>query len=765
MLSVVLLLAGLLGVAAHKNHVHYDSIHYPEGGLSGVVMEIPACALTNTDVALTLSFPALIEISEKDSFWPSPMTYSVLVQHGDQIEGITFDPKAVVDGGTFDPYRDNPHTLKPIQLSAYGTATVSVWARNWTGPNAGEDHDAFLLDINTIYTIPGWLCIMPSIITVLVSILTKQVLIGLWSGLFLGGMFLSQYNPVTGFLRMLDTYLATSVATVDHASIIVFCFLLGGLIAVLSKGGGAAGMAVAVTRCANTRMKAQLATWAMGIIIFFDDYAATLVAGSTMRPITDSHYISREKLSFIVDTCAATVASLVMVSSWIGVEVSYIGEQLAIIEPGRNAYVTFLQTIPYRFYPLCALVFVLMTILTGREMGPMLHAERRAYFKHQVSPPRIAKKTDDPTEDDEKEAGEMDLDDADKELLPSENTPKRCSNAVVPLAAVIISLGLGLVLEGLSVLNRKASNLSWRAEQAASLNLTKMENATNEQIDALDYSLKGIIGEANPYHALLWSSMLGTVVAITLVVAQRILTLAQAMDAWLAGVKGMIMALLILIHAWALANMCADLHTAQWLVGAIGDLPAGLIPSVIFILSALISFATGSAWGTMSILFPLVMPLAYHAAPGNDEVLLGATASILAGSVWGDHCSPIADTCIMSSMSCQCPHLEHVRTQGYYAVLVAAVCLVFGSLPCGFGLYPSWAGLLIIWTVQLGLLMVFGKKVDEPGMAPDADEKLLQGTRGSGEAYSSRKASESYSLEVPIMNDHYHSMGVHPGQH
>jgi Na+/H+ antiporter NhaC len=211
------------------------------------------------------------------------------------------------------------------------------------------------------------------------------------------------------------------------------------------------------------------------------------------------------------------------------------------------------------------------------------------------------------------------------------------------------------------------------------------------------------------YRALLWASLLGCLTAIGLAVGQRILSLGEAMEAWLVGLRAMILAILILVLAWCLGAVCKDLQTADWLFGVVGDwLPVSLLPATVFVMAALVSFATGSSWGTMGILFTLVIPLAYRMGGGDELVMLGTISSVLTGAVWGDHCSPVSDTTILSSMASSCDHVDHVRTQLPYALVVGGVSLVAGDLACGLGLYPAWVGLLLGAGLVVGLVYLLG---------------------------------------------------------
>jgi Na+/H+ antiporter NhaC len=483
------------------------------------------------------------------------------------------------------------------------------------------------------------------------AIAFKQVIVALLCGVWLGALFLCGYNPAEALARTIDKYAVGALADRGHAAVVMFSLMLGGMVGVVSKGGGSKGLATVVTRFATNSQRGQISSWFMGILIFFDDYANTLLVGSTMRPITDRLKISREKLAYIVDATAAPVVSIAIVSSWVGVEIGYIASQYELLGIEADPYWTFIKTIPYCAYPILMLVFGFMIASSRRDFGPMLKAERRAQHegKLMADGARPAASFEDPT------------------IAPKEGKPTRWFNALVPIVTVITIIVVAMIC--------------------------------------------GV----DSYDALLWAALVGSMVAILLVVVQQILSIREAIEAWLTGVKAMILAMVILILAWSLGAVCNDLKTAEFIVGVIGDwLNPGLLPALVFIISGIVSFATGTSWGTMGILFPLVIPLAHGLAPGNELIMLGTISSILAGSVWGDHCSPISDTTIMSSMASSCDHIDHVRTQLPYALVVGVVGLLAGNLATGMGIWPAWVGLLVGAFVLAGIVFLVGKKVEDP---------------------------------------------------
>lgn len=502
----------------------------------------------------------------------------------------------------------------------------------------------------------GWASVLPPLVAIAAALAFRQVLVALGVGIWLGATLVAGLDPWRGLLRTFDHYAVGAVADSDHAAILAFTVLLGAMIGVIGRSGGGAGLAGLATGIARDRRRGQVAAWVLGLLIFFDDYANSLLIGTSMRPITDRLRISREKLAFLVDATAAPIASVAVVSSWVGVELSYIGDQYQALGLEGDAFVVFLQTLPHRYYPLLMLLFVLAVAWSGRDYGPMARAEARALRTGAVLRPgsRPASEFSDAPED----------------------VPPRWRNAVLPIVAVVVVALGGMYATG----------------RAAAL------------AEGVSPTLPAVFGNASSVRALLWGAGVGALVAVaTAVVGRGALRFGVAIEAAVEGMRSMMVACLILVSAWSLGAVCRDIGTATFLVSVLGEgLPVGLLSTLVFLTAAAVSFATGTSWGTMAILFPLVVPLAHALGDGQEAVVVGAIGSILAGAVFGDHCSPISDTTVMSSLATSCDHMDHVRTQLPYALTVGAVGIVAGELPVGFGLYPPWVGLL----VGAALLMV-----------------------------------------------------------
>ncbi len=605
--------------------------------------------------------------------------FSVTVQSSDVILADTNAARYAVrlDGRTyplaFDRDDDGPRKLvaEDLRTASGGPATLELL------------RDGATLRQAPTRSLPGWLSILPPLLAIVVALLFRRVVPALFLGVWIGAWIavgLSLTGLWAGLLDAFEIYVRGALTDPDHVSILLFTLMIGGMVGIISKSGGTQGVVNRIVGWASTPRRGQLATGALGLAIFFDDYANTLVVGNTMRPVTDRLRISREKLAYLVDSTAAPVACLAFVTTWIGYEVGIIGEAVSQIEGyDEAAYSIFLNSIPYSFYPILAIFFVFAVASSRRDFGPMYHAELRARSTGKVL-------ADTAQVDEEAIEG--------REVQPKAGKPQRAFNAIVPIVVLVFGVLVGLL-------------------------------ATGE-----GDSLRDIVGSADSYKALMWASLLGVLVAAGLAVSQRILTLAETVEAWYAGLKAMLFAMIILVLAWALSDITGVLHTAEYLVSVVGEaLHPGVVPALIFLLAAATAFATGSSWGTMGILMPLVIPLSWavldasgqHSPAEHAHIIYSTASAVLAGSVWGDHCSPISDTTILSSMASGCDHIDHVRTQIPYALGVGLVGMLLGTLPTGFG-FPWWASLLLgVAVLALGLRF-FGSKVEDELAAPATAE-------------------------------------------
>jgi len=582
------------------------------------------------------------------------------LDHGTHVEAI----RLVVDDQVIPLVKTDDQLIFPNVRASQSPQSLQVMAEDTV---IGEAE---------VQVIPAWFSILPPLTAILVALLIRSVLpalvLGLWLGAWaLNGLTVSGF--FAGFLDGFDIYLTNAVADRDHVSIMLFTFMIAGMVGIISRNGGMRGIVELIIRGANTPKRGQVSVWTLGLLIFFDDYSNTLVVGNTSRSVTDRLKISREKLAYIVDSTAAPVATVALVTTWIGYQVGLIGDAMTRIpDLDLSPYGVFLNSIFYSFYPFLAIFFVILVITTGRDFGPMLKAERRARETGQVVPDS---------------SSTLGADD-EAALAMKEGLPPRAMNAIVPVVAMTLAIMGGLYVTG--------------------------EGET----------VSDIVGSANSYQALMWASIISVLVAVVMTLSQRLLSLDEVVDAWVSGARFTFLAMIILVLSWAMAEISSELHTADFLIASLGDrLPMGVLPTMVFVLAAFTAFSTGSSWGAMGILLPLVLPLSWAVLGARDSadpehlyILYASVSCVLAGAVWGDHCSPISDTTVMSSLSAGCDHIEHVRTQMPYALLVGVASIVLGTLPVSFGM-PWWLGFLLGAGLLVLILRWLGQIVDPPSAA------------------------------------------------
>jgi len=521
----------------------------------------------------------------------------------------------------------------------------------------------------TVRAIPGWLSLMPPLAAIILALLTREMILSLFVGIWAGVTIICNYNPFTAFFTTLDDYVVNSLADHGHASIVIFSLLFGGMIGIMSKNGSMLGIVDLASKHARTRRRGQLATSLLGIVIFFDDYANAMLVGNTMRPFTDKLKISREKLAYIVDSTAAPVTNLAVISTWAVFEMSLLDVPYTNAGITVSPYITFIKSIPYAFYSIFALWFLFSLGVMKRDFGLMYKAEMRALRENKVLGDNASPLMDD-------------------SLAPKAGFGNKAShwlNAISPIIVVLIVTILGLYITGIN------------------------------NLGGAPRTLQNIIGNSNSYAALMWGAALGGALALLLSISQKILSLKDTMSAWLSGIRAMILAALVLVLAWTLGNVCDVLNTAEYIVHYTrGFINPVFLPFITFVMAAVISFSTGTSWGTMTILVPLIIPLAMQLTNGdvNSQIFLASFASILSGATFGDHCSPISDTTILSSMASGSDHIDHVKTQLPYALTICCFAILFGYIPIGFGINYFW---LIIPALFFMIIFIrfFGKRVEE----------------------------------------------------
>jgi len=569
----------------------------------------------------------------------------------------------------------------------------------------------------------GLLSLLPPVAAIVLAIVTRRAALSLFLGVAIGAFLLARGNPVVAIPQLLETHLWAAGTDDGRLRVFAFTLMMGAMVSVMGRCGGMQGLVNAVMPLASTRRRGQLTGWALGLVVFFDDYANTVLLGHTLRSLFDRLKLSREKLAYVVDSTSAPVAGLALISTWVAVEIDNIRlgvKDIDAIPPDETASVAFdlfLYSIPYRFYLIWALIMVPLVALLARDIGPMRRAEAQSLLR--AASDDDARGRDRPT--------------------------AHWLFAIVPIVVCVAVIVALLYTTGLQTLRDKDP--------------------------ARPETLQNIIAAADSYVALLWGSLAGLMTAMAFSRFGGLLTGSQIMDAAGQGAKLMLPALLILWLAASLSGMTGGtprelqpsqqndpqawklafpehetkLYTGTYLRDAVrrsmsSAQPAGaqapasstaatasgaslvwLLPTVIFVLASIVAFATGTSWGTMGIVMPMAVPLAYGlifpagvdatatAAALRDPLLLCTIGSVLAGAIFGDHCSPISDTTVLSSQASGCDHVAHVWTQLPYALLVGAVAIVCGTLPVGLGA-SVWLLLPVGVVVMIAALFALGRR-------------------------------------------------------
>lgn len=527
-----------------------------------------------------------------------------------------------------------------------------------------------------------WSSLLPPIVAVVIALCFRDLVVALLAAFLLGAAL--AFGPVPWvFLPRAAVELVWANLT-GNFSIAIFGFLfsLVGLVHVIGRSGGVQGMVGQLTRVARGPRSARFAAILAGLAVFFDDYSNTIVVGSTMRALFDRFRIPREKLAYIVDSTTAPVAGLAVLSTWIAFEVFLFGQAVEGLGVAEDGFGIFLAALPMRFYCLGTLMFVAINAGLHRDFGPMLRAERRAALEGKVHADTARPLT-----------GRLsDL------MEPVAGAPLRWFNAVVPLLVVVLGTLLGILWLGRRKVLAGGGEFSFSSAAG-----------WRDAFGAVSASDSGAMG------VLFWAALGGGLVAVAMAKAQRILTIRESARAWLGSIPTLWMAIFILVMAWSMKSLCADyLDTDTYLVALLGDrLPLVWLPVTSFLLGAVMSFALGTSWGTMGVLIPVILPLA-HALGAYDEasrVIFWLTcAAVLDGAIFGDHCSPISDTTVLSSLATGCDHLDHTTTQLAYAVPVMVFAAALGYLPTALGM-PAGVYFASFPAAALALFLLVGRPV------------------------------------------------------
>ena len=543
--------------------------------------------------------------------------------------------------------------------------------------------------------------LVPPLVTIVLAIWLRQVIPALAIGVLIASYMLEWYNTpyqyaevaLGGLTTAVEGFLIGALADVDHIKIIVFTLFIGGMVGIVAANGGTAAIVNTVARWASNRQRGQIVTWFAGLLVFFDDYANAMIVGPSMRPVCDRLKISRAKLAYIVDSTAAPVSSIALISTWVGAEIGYIAKGLEQLQQppafltDMTAYRAFFYSIPYRFYAILALVMVFLIGWLNRDFGPMRKAENRSQNAIQQHDPI-------------------------KDAIGGNG---HAWYALVPiLMLVFVTLALLLIT-------------GWPAAGLASIR-TDAETPRWLGLFAV------ILDNCDSYNSILYGSLAALLAATFISLTTRALSLAKTMDAAVAGMSRMFTTMIVLVLAWALSTaMGKDALQLGYVAEALlrqANFDATWLPLVVFLTACVVSFATGTSWGTMGILCPAVVTISAGLLadlPAADALPLfyASVGAVLAGAVFGDHCSPISDTTVLSSLASECSLESHVWTQMPYALTVAIVSILCGDVLCRVYDQPWWVGLLIGSAMLLIVLLLIGRRPvpAPPPAAATSDEK------------------------------------------
>ena len=484
--------------------------------------------------------------------------------------------------------------------------------------------------------------LVPPIIAITLALITKEAYSSLFIGVLVGALFSCEFAPVATLDMIVNDGLVAAVA--DNAGIFLFLVFLGIIVALVNAAGGSAAFGRWAEKNIHTRVGAQLATFALGVLIFIDDYFNCLTVGSVMRSVTDRHQISRPKLAYLIDATAAPICMIAPISSW-AAAVSSTAEDLDI---GITGIQLFIRAIPYNLYSLMTFAFIIALTCMKFEYGPMRKFEIKA--------------------------AQGDLSMLEGAVTEEGSSRGRVIDLLLPVLVLIVTCTAGMLYVG-----GFFGTDAWGGTDCAG-------------------DFIAAFGNTDAFIGLPWGSLIALVITVIYLVARRVVSFKDAMACVPKGFQAMISPIIILTLAVSLKTTITSLGAAVYvhdvMEGAAAFLYA-MLPAVIFVVACVLAFASGTSWGTFGILIPIVTAI----FPASSELLIIGISACCAGAVMGDHCSPISDTTIMSSAGAQCNHLDHVATQIPYVVTVAVVCFV-GFIVAGFA-----QNVYITWIVTLALLL------------------------------------------------------------
>ncbi len=459
----------------------------------------------------------------------------------------------------------------------------------------------------------GWVSVLPPLIAIFLAIKTKQVYLSLMLGIWIGWTAASSWDPFKGVVSTVNSLIHV-FSSADNTQVILFSCMIGAVITFTQYSGGMKGFVkwIVGKGLVKKRKSAGLLAWFLGIVIFIESSICILISGAVTRPIFDRLKISREKLSYILDSTSAPKCVLVPFNAWGALVLGLLARQGV-----ENPVKVFVSSIPLNFYAILALMIVLLVILTGKDIGPMKKAEMRVRDQGKLL----------------REGAEPLISEEVVMMKEKPGIPQRPVNMLIPVGVMMFMMPVALFISG-----------------------------------------KGHIMKGSGSVAVLWSVISALVVAAVAYRAQGIMSTKELTDTFMKGVGGMIPLAVLMMLAFAIGDICDVLGTGAYLAQAVkSTLPAVIIPALVFAVSALIAFSTGTSWGTFAIMMPIGIPMV--SLIGLNPALV--TAAVLGGGVFGDHCSPISDTTIISSMASATDHIDHVRTQIPYALIAGGGALIF----------------------------------------------------------------------------------------
>lgn len=489
--------------------------------------------------------------------------------------------------------------------------------------------------------------LIPPVVAIGLALITKEVYSSLFIGILVGGLFYSGFSFEGTILHMFEDGFLSVLSDSYNVGILIFLVILGAIVALMNKAGGSAAFGRWAGSRIKTRVGAQLATIALGVLIFIDDYFNCLTVGSVMRPVTDKQKVSRAKLAYLIDATAAPVCIIAPISSWAAAVTGFV--------EGEDGFSLFMQAIPYNYYALLTILMMIAMVLLKIEFGPMAAHEKNA-----------------------KERGDL-YTTRERPYAGMENSDKITTNGkvadlVIPIVSLIVCCVIGMLYTG------------------GFFSGTDFVTSFSQSDASVGLALGGFFG---------------LFITIILYLLRRVLSFHEIMSCIPEGFKAMVPAILILTFAWTLKAMTDSLGAAEFVYGITKNAAGGLmsmLPAIIFLIGCFLAFATGTSWGTFGILIPIVVEVF---ASSNHELMIISISACMAGAVCGDHCSPISDTTIMASAGAQCEHVNHVSTQLPYAIVAAAVSFITYIL-AGFVQNP-FISLAFGVVLMLGSLFVIKK--------------------------------------------------------